>query len=106
MDLIISFKTISAKQGMKKIIFSVMFALSVFTSQFSYASHSSGSDLQYMWISGRTYQVTVSFYRDCAGVAAPPTLTLNANSVSCGASQNYTLNQVAGTGVEITFPCT
>src|SRR4051812_14530865 len=73
--------------------------------QFAYGSHSSGSDLQYTWVSGRTYQVTVSFYRDCAGVPAPPSITLNANSNSCGQNLNYTLNMVGGTGMEITFPC-
>ena len=63
-----------------------------------YATHASGADLQYRWISGRTYEVTVSFYRDCAGVGAPASISLNASSATCGENQNYTLNMVAGSG--------
>ncbi|REK06924.1 MAG: hypothetical protein DWQ44_06860 [Bacteroidetes bacterium] len=69
------------------------------------ATHAAGSDLTYTWISGNTFRVTVSFYRDCAGVAAPNSITLNARSASCNRNQNYTLTRVAGTGQEITFPC-
>ncbi len=104
MDLKINGKGIKAWGNVNCKIF-LLSALFVFSMHFSYGSHSSGSDLQYTWISGRTYQVTVSFYRDCAGVAAPANITLNAFSATCGSNQNYTLNQVAGTGVEITFPC-
>ena len=70
-----------------------------------YATHASGSDLTYRWISGDTYEVTVSFYRDCQGVASPTTITLNVNSVSCGQSFSVTLDRIAVTGGEITFPC-
>ncbi|HRS40267.1 MAG TPA: hypothetical protein P5292_13895, partial [Bacteroidia bacterium] len=69
------------------------------------ATHSAGSDLTYTWVSGNTYRVTVAFYRDCAGVAAPNSITLNARSSSCSRNQNFTLNLVAGSGQEITFPC-
>lgn len=69
------------------------------------ATHSAGADLTYTWVSGNTFQVTVSFYRDCAGVAAPNSITLNARSSSCNKNQNYTLNMISGTGQEITFPC-
>lgn len=69
------------------------------------ATHSSGADLQYTWISGNTYRVVVSFYRDCAGVAAPTSISLNAASTSCGRNQNYTLSLDAASGNEITFPC-
>lgn len=71
----------------------------------TYATHAAGADLQYRWLFGRTYEVTVSFYRDCSGVAAPPSLSLSAVSASCGVSQDYTLNLLPGAGQEITFPC-
>ena len=71
----------------------------------TFATHSSGADLQYTWISGNTFHVTVSFYRDCAGVAAPASITLNALSSSCSKNQNYTLALDTSTGKEITFPC-
>ncbi len=69
------------------------------------ATHSAGADLQYTWISGNTFRVTVSFYRDCAGVAAPTSITLNAKSTSCSKNQNYTLALDTSSGKEITFPC-
>ncbi len=84
------------------IAFVLITNLSTFTAS---ATHSSGADLQYTWVSGNTFKVTVSFYRDCAGVAAPATITLNAKSTTCSRNQNYTLNLVSGTGQEITFPC-
>lgn len=83
----------------------LMFIFSVLPTQKTFATHSSGADLTYTWVSGNTYKVTVSFYRDCAGVAAPGSVTLNAKSTSCSKNQNYTLNLVPGTGQEITFPC-
>ncbi|HRH67713.1 MAG TPA: hypothetical protein PLU53_15560, partial [Bacteroidia bacterium] len=86
-------------------IFLLPIILMIFSTQKATATHSAGADLTYTWVSGNTYTVTVSFYRDCAGVAAPGTITLNAKSVSCNKNQNYTLNLVAGTGQEITFPC-
>lgn len=71
----------------------------------AFASHASGSDLTYRWISGDTYEVSVSFYRDCQGVAAPTTVNLNVSSISCSQNFSVTLNRIAGTGQEITFPC-
>ena len=82
-----------------------MVALGVFCSQKTYATHASGSDLTYTWVSGNTFKVTVSFFRDCAGVAAPNSITLQARSSSCNRDQSYTLAKVSGTGQEITFPC-
>ena len=71
----------------------------------AYATHAAGSDLTYRWISGNIYEVTVNFYRDCQGVAAPTNVTLNVKSTSCGQNFNVTLNPIGGTGQEITFPC-
>ncbi|MBK9525718.1 MAG: gliding motility-associated C-terminal domain-containing protein [Bacteroidetes bacterium] len=85
--------------------FLLVLFFAAFPSQQAFATHSSGADLTYTWVSGNTYTVTVSFYRDCAGVAAPGTVTLNAKSTSCSRNQNFTLNLVPGTGQEITFPC-
>src|SRR3982751_5714540 len=102
MDLSIKREIRSAISACMKLCFITCLLL---ISKLASASHSSGSDLQYTWISGNTYQVTVSFYRDCAGVAAPTSISLNAKSTICNKNQNYTLNLVAGTGQEITFPC-
>lgn len=94
----------------KQVISSGVFLLLSFLAQVLFvqpaaATHSAGSDLTYTWVSGNTYRVTVAFYRDCAGVAAPTSITLNTRSASCSRNQNFTLNLVAGSGQEITFPC-
>ena len=81
------------------------FLLVFLPAEHAYATHASGSDLTYTWVSGNTFKVTVSFFRDCAGVAAPTSISLNARSVSCNKNQSFTLAKVAGTGKEISFPC-
>ncbi len=96
-------KSGTGKFSIASFVLLILFFVS--TSQKTFATHSSGADLTYTWVSGNTYTVTVSFYRDCAGVAAPGTVTLNAKSISCSKNQNFTLNLVPGTGQEITFPC-
>ncbi|MCY7361950.1 MAG: hypothetical protein LH629_07790, partial [Ignavibacteria bacterium] len=69
------------------------------------ATHAAGADISYKWISGNTYKVTVSFYRDCAGNAAPTTISISVKSASLGSSFAQVLAKVSGTGQEITFPC-
>jgi hypothetical protein len=73
------------------------------------ASHAAGMDISYECISSGatsdTYKITLKFYRDCSGIAAPgypnswpygPTDLLDLNySSSCG-SGSITLNPVGG----------
>ncbi|MCX6291102.1 MAG: gliding motility-associated C-terminal domain-containing protein [Bacteroidetes bacterium] len=82
----------------------------LFSSQKSYATHAAGADLTYRFISSSgnssTYEVTGTFYRDCAGIAAPTTLQIDISSVSCNRTlQPVSLSKIAGTGQEISFPC-
>ncbi len=60
-----------------------------------YASHAMGADLSYQCINAtnNTYRITLKFYRDCAGIEAPATVTLNVASASCGQNFDVTLNQ-------------
>ena len=67
----------------------------VFSPKQSQATHVVGADLTYFWVGGNTYQLKLYFYRDCGGVGAPSSITLNANAPSCGFNQNYSLSQVA-----------
>ncbi len=67
------------------------------------ASHVAGVELNATHITGDNYLVTLSFYRDCSGVAVDATSTIYFNS-SCG-SFTVTLNQVSGTGTEIPIYC-
>ena len=50
------------------------------------------------------YLITVKFYRDCGGISAPSSLSLNYSSASCGQSGSATLSQISG-GQEITPIC-
>src|SRR3989304_2709163 len=66
---------------MKTILLICAFLISVhFTTT---ASHAVGADVQYEWITGLNYKVTFSFYRDCAGIGAPSTVSICYQSVSC-----------------------
>lgn len=72
----------------------------------AFASHAQSADITYQCLGGNQYQVTLSFYRDCAGVAAPTTATINISSASCGQNLTLTLNRIAGTGIEVSPICT
>ena len=69
------------------------------------ATHINGADISYKWISGNTYELRLSLYRDCSGIAAPLNVSINYRSVSCGYNLNTTLSRIPGTGNEITFLC-
>src|SRR5271169_242853 len=75
----------------------------------AFATHAAGADLTYRFVSRTnttsTYEVTGTLYRDCAGIAAPNTLTINYSSAFGNYSNSQTINQISGTGQEITFPC-
>ncbi|MBL0102641.1 MAG: SprB repeat-containing protein [Bacteroidetes bacterium] len=71
----------------------------------SKATHISGADLTYRWISGNTYELTLELYRDCSGVAAPNNVTINYSSISCGVNSTVTISRVPGTGNEISMTC-
>ncbi len=69
------------------------------------ASHAQGADLTYRFVSYNaatgqmTYEVTATFYRDCSGIPAPSSMTLDIFNTDCpGGSYNssVTLNMVNG----------
>ncbi len=104
-------KTISIS-GLRKSagVFFIISCIMLAGVQKTYATHAAGADLTYRFISrngaGDTYEVTGTFYRDCGGVAAPTTLPITISSVNCGyTNSTYSLPKIAGTGQEITFPC-
>lgn len=77
-----------------------------FASTESYASHAQSADLTYTCLGGNQYQINLSFYRDCAGVAAPNTVDITITSASCNQNFNTTLNRIANTGNDVTPICT
>lgn len=71
----------------------------------AYSSHAQSADITYTCVGGNTYNVRLSFYRDCAGVAAPNTVTINIASASCNENFNITMNRIANTGNDVTPIC-
>lgn len=73
----------------------------------TWATHAAGSDIKYRCLGGLMYEIEVTFYRDCGGVAEPSTITVNCKSATGNHNLNITANKVAGSsnGVEITVPC-
>lgn len=69
------------------------------------ASHTMGADLTYQCLGGNTYRVTLSFYRDCIGIAAPSAPFVNVSSASCGQTIGVTCYPRPGTGQEVTPSC-
>ena len=79
--------------------------LSLFAINDLKASHATGGEITYVSLGNGQYRVTFSFYRDCFGIDAPTTQTLNVSSSLCNFSTTYTMNPLPGTGDEITHLC-
>lgn len=89
-----------------KVFFWISFILMYIQSQNeAFASHAQSADLTYQCLGGNQYRINLSFYRDCAGVAAPNTVTIDITSASCGQNLNLTLNRIPGTGIEVSPIC-
>ena len=82
-----------------------LFGLLMLFSNRANASHAMGADLTYQCLGGNTYQITVSFYRDCIGIAAPASPFVTISSASCGQSLGVTCYPRPGTGQEVTPAC-
>ena len=71
----------------------------------SEATHISGADITYKYVSGNTYQLSLTLYRDCAGIAAPNAVGVNYSSTSCSFNGTVNLAKLPGTGKEISHIC-
>lgn len=58
------------------------------------ASHAQGGSITYTSLGGNSYRVRVDFFRDCSGIVAPTSLTLNCQATCGGTSTTAVLNQV------------
>ena len=89
---------------MKKLL--IICIVSILCNHDAFSTHAAGMDISYECISqgtnSDTYKVTLKFYRDCEGIGAPSSLSLNYSS-SCG-SGSATLSQV-GPSVDINPLC-
>lgn len=72
-----------------------------------FATHAAGSDIKYRCLGGNQYEVEVTFYRDCGGVAEPANITIRYKSVNGNYNLTKSASKVAGSsnGLEITLPC-
>jgi hypothetical protein len=100
-----NYNRLSRQAQFLKLFFIAALALTL-GSQKSFASHAAGGNLTYCHDSANVYTFNFTFYRDCFGIAAPPSVTVTVSSVSCGQSIILTLTPIPGTGQEITHPCT
>ncbi len=94
------------KQAFRLLLLSLFILLGSTWNSQTFATHSAGSDIKYRCLGGLQYEIEVTFYRDCGGVAEPSNITVNCKSVTGGHNINVTINKVSGTnGQEITVPC-
>ncbi|MEY4927247.1 MAG: hypothetical protein RI894_1683 [Bacteroidota bacterium] len=87
---------------MKNLIFiSKAFIIACFLlfAQRSIASHILGGDISYQQTSGNTYQITLTLFRDCNGLALPTSLNVDIKSQSLSYSQAMTLTQTSTTNI-------
>lgn len=69
-----------------------------------WASHAMGVDINYAYVAPNQYLLTVNFYRDCVGINAPNSLSIDINAVSCSASGSVTVF-LTGPGTEVSPLC-
>ncbi|MBK9524923.1 MAG: PKD domain-containing protein [Bacteroidetes bacterium] len=89
----------------RKFLVIIALTFGLFTAGKVQASHTMGADLTYQCLGGNTYQITLSFYRDCIGIAAPANPFVTINSGTCGQSLGVTCYPRPGTGQEVTPAC-
>lgn len=72
----------------------VLLGLSLGFARPARASHAQGGSLTYTSLGGNSYRVRVDFFRDCSGIAAPTSFTLNCQTTCGAAGTTATLTQV------------
>ena len=86
---------------MKK-LFTLLIAITAFVVlglQSAEASHAQGADITYTYTgTPNEYIITLRFYRDCAGIDAPPSVDICYSSASSGFSSTIIMFPIAGTG--------
>src|SRR5438552_172449 len=69
---------------MKKYYFFLIAVIALMSfSRKSFATHAAALDLSYTCYGNNLYQFVATFYRDCNGIEAPPSMPLDLSSVSC-----------------------
>lgn len=86
-----------------KRIFIVIIFITIYGS--AYASHVQGGEITMRCLGGNQYEIRLALYRDCAGVNAPNSVSINYKSTSCGQNKYVTLNKIPNTGIEVSPLC-
>lgn len=84
------------------------FALvAIFLSAFNFAqaSHIAGADISYQCLGNDSFLISLNIFRDCFGISADPTETVQISNGCLGSSQNLTLSLVNPGGTEISQLC-
>ncbi|HIF13919.1 MAG TPA: T9SS type B sorting domain-containing protein [Bacteroidetes bacterium] len=92
------------KQNIKFIAFFILYNFLI-CFQNLYASHAMAVDITYECISGNTYVFCVNFYRDCDGISAPNSVTLDFSSASCSQNFSQTMTMTSLGGIEVSQLC-
>ena len=87
------------------ILWGILLTAALIFNQNTFATHAQSADITYQCLGANQYQISVSFYRDCAGTNAPNTITVNTSSATCNQNFNTTLSQIPGTGIDVTPIC-
>jgi len=65
-----------------------------------------GGELTYAWISGNTYELKVTFFRDCNGIPAPSSFNVDISSASCAVNMTTILYPTPGNPTRVSSTCT
>ncbi|MEP7265044.1 MAG: hypothetical protein ABI772_11130, partial [Bacteroidota bacterium] len=91
-----------------KLLLPVFFLLAFsLQTQKAHATHAAGADFTYRCLGGLQYELTISFYRDCGGVAEPATIDVSYKTLTgtYTAVRTATATKDLTSGQEITSPC-
>ncbi len=69
------------------------------------ATHTAGMELTYRSLGGLTVELTLTYYRDCAGIAEPTIAMVAVTSANAGYAAVVAAAKDAGPGTGITAPC-
>jgi gliding motility-associated-like protein len=87
------------------IIVATLMLTMMLTTREALASHAQSADITYTCVGGNTFKFRLAFYRDCAGVAAPNSVSLNFSSFNCNQNFSAVLQRIPNTGNDITPIC-
>lgn len=82
---------------LRKYFVAITLFICAFLPQVSFASHAVGADIGYTCLGNNQYRVRLTFYRDCAGINAPSSVSINARSASCGRNLTFTAGRTSVT---------